>query len=61
MDNWEYHVVNVNTSTRYASREVFEARLNELGIEGWEAVTASFSIDSSSTQFWALLKRKLPE
>jgi len=35
---WEYKIVTVGGALTGAKDEVVEAKLNELGLEGWEAV-----------------------
>lgn len=38
MFRWEYKIVTVGSTVMGTKDEVIEAKLNELGLEGWEAV-----------------------
>jgi len=39
--NWEYQIIKAD------SAEAFQASLNELGAQGWEAITGNYTIGES--------------
>jgi len=57
LTQWEYRVVSVGSSWLGTKDEVIEAKLNELGLEGWEVF--STHIPENGGQVRLIAKRLL--
>lgn len=65
MRRWEYRIFDSKDVAggglfKRPDREALEARLNELGAEGWEVVVGDFLELEHRHAFMAILKRELP-
>jgi hypothetical protein len=54
---WEYKVIAVGSLLRGAKGEQIEARLNELGLEGWEVIAVE--LPHNGGKLIAIAKRPL--
>ena len=54
---WEYKVIAVGGTLRGAKGEQIEARLNELGLEGWEVIATE--LPHNSGKLVVIAKRPL--
>lgn len=54
---WEYRVIAVGSTLRGAKGEQIEARLNELGLDGWEVIAVE--LPHNSGKLVVIAKRPL--
>jgi hypothetical protein len=57
-DRWNYQVVEVKASFLGATRDAVQERLNQLGLQGWELVSAVQSQRFAPVQLY--LKKAMP-